>query len=107
MPRYNIEHKNKYYIFSTISDELVAEFDTFQELQSYRKKAYGHQRFNNEKSFDELTANKMDFKEIITAQICGDNEEIDTIVECFGLLDKVDMLEVFKDFIIMYKEIEK
>jgi len=104
MPRYNIEHKGKYYIFSSICDGIIEEFNTFEELQEYRKTQYGLANFDNEKSFEELRGNKMELKEVILSQIVGGNESNSNIIKAFSLLNQEEMIEVFKDFLIYYKE---
>ena len=54
MPHYNIKHKNKYYVFSTVVDAIIYEFDTFEELQKYRLEEYGKSNFKDIKTFEEL-----------------------------------------------------
>jgi hypothetical protein len=61
MPRFNVKHDNKYYVFSTIVDDYVFECDTFEELQEWRKREYKYDC--SEKTFEELDANKMKFEE--------------------------------------------
>ena len=106
MPRYNIKHKSKYYVFSTITDSINEEFDTFDELQKHRLDEYGKSNFGDEKSFEELRANKMELKDTILSMIFGGNEENDNIVKYFMLLDDVEKQQVFKEFIEAYKEKE-
>lgn len=65
MPRYNVKNGNKYYVFSSIVDDFVAEFDSFEELQTWRKKEYGEANFDDVSSFEELDANKMAYEEAI------------------------------------------
>jgi len=106
MPHYNIEHNSKYYVFSTVVDAMIAEFDTFEELQEYRLIKFGTSGFENEKTFSKLKANKMELKETIIPQIMSRNETIENIVKYFNLLNDVEKAEVFKDLIDVYYEKE-
>ena len=106
MPRYNIKHKDKYYVFSSIVDAVIEEFDTFEKLQQWRLEEYGRSEFNNEKKFEELRTNKMEFKEMFVNNILGGNENIEDIVKYYSLLDEKDKIEVFKDLVIFTREIQ-
>jgi hypothetical protein len=99
MPRFNIEHKGKYYIFSSISDGIIEEFDTFKELQQYRLLEYGRQNYENEKTFKDLRGNKDELKNVLSSMVCGGNEEKENIIKYFSLLDKKDMIYAYKDII--------
>ena len=107
MPHYNIKHKSKYYVFSTISGSIIYEFDTFDELQKYRLEEYGKSNFEDEKTFEELRANKMELKETILSMIFSGNVANREITKYYMLLDDVDKEEVFYDLIIEYKEESK
>ena len=61
MPRFNIEHEGKYFVYSSIVDNFIGEFDTFEELQKWRKQEYKCDC--SEKTFEELDANKMSYEE--------------------------------------------
>ena len=104
MPRYNVEYNGKYYIFSTIVDSVIETFNSFEELQKYRLVEYGNSEFKNEKSFEELKANKMDFKDMIMAQIIYGNEEKENILKCFNELNDKDKNDVFKSVLEYIKE---
>jgi len=66
MPRFNVKRNDtEYYVFSSISDGFIHKFDSFEQLQEWRKKEYGKSNFKNEETFEELNANKMDYKEAL------------------------------------------
>ena len=104
MPHYNIEHNSKYYVFSTVVDAIIYEFDTFEELQEHRVEMFGTSGFRNEKTFSELKANKMELKDTILPQIFSRNENVENIVRYFDLLNDVEKSEVFKELIGVYYE---
>ena len=106
MPHYNIEHNSKYYVFTSVSDCIIAEFETFDELQKHRIEKFGLSAFENEKTFSELNANKMELKETIIPQIMSRNETTENIIKYFNLLNDVEKAEVFKDLIDVYYEKE-
>ena len=106
MPHYNIEHNSKYYVFSSVSDTIISEFDTFEELQEIRIEKFGLSALENEKTFSELNANKMELKETIIPQIMSRNETIKNILKYFNLLNDVEKAGVFKDLIDVYYEKE-
>ena len=108
MPRYNIEHKEKYYVFSSIADAVVFECDTFEELQNWRRHQYGNGNvdIDQAKDFSGIKANKMEFKEMFTINIYGGNEKKEDIIRYFSVLDKQDMIEVFKELVEDYQELQ-
>lgn len=108
MPRYNIEHKGKYYVFSSIRDAVIFKCDTFEELQNWRRQKYGNENvdIDQAKDFSGIKANKMEFKEMFTLNICNGNEKKEDIIRYFSLLDKQDMIEIFKELVEDYQELE-
>ena len=102
MPHYNIKHKNKYYVFSTVVDAIIYEFDTFEELQKYRLEEYGKSNYNGEKTFEELKSNKMKLKDTILPMIFSGNEKNFFITQYYMLLDDEDKKEIFNDLINAY-----
>ena len=107
MPRYNIEHKEKYYVFSSICDGIIEEFDTFEELQNWRLIEYGKSSFENAKTFDELRGNKEELKNILTDMVCGGNIENEEIIKFFKLLNKNDMIYAYKDLLALAKDLKE
>ena len=106
MPRYNIEHNGKYYVFSSIVDSIIEEFYSFEKLQEYRLTEYGKANFENEKSFAELKGNKMDFKKMVLSQIIGGNEEQNVIMKCFRELNDAEKNDVFKSLLEYIRELK-
>lgn len=106
MPRYNAKYKDKYYVFSSISDSFIAEFDSLEELQKYRLEKYGSFAEDNANNFDDLGANKIDFVEALVDCYRGSNVKKEELITYVQLLDKEDMLE-FISKILDYKEESK
>lgn len=104
MPRYNIKHGSKYYVYSTIVDAMIAEFDSFEELQSWRLQEYGVLNFDEVKTFEEMKSNKMELKDTIISMILGGNETEENITKYFMQLDDKDKNEVFKNMVEAYQQ---
>jgi hypothetical protein len=59
MPRYNVEHENKWACFSSIVDDFITEFMPLDEYERWRKAEYGNE------TVDLSKANKMSYEEVL------------------------------------------
>jgi hypothetical protein len=59
MPRYSVEHENKWACFSSIVDDFITEFMPLDEYESWRKAEYGNM------TVDLSKANKMSYEEAL------------------------------------------
>lgn len=74
MPRYNVNHNDKWACFSSICDGFITGFMTIEKYQRWRKKEYGF------KAGPVAEANQMSFEDAIFS-MCLNKTKVDVVKE--------------------------